>query len=44
MTVAVTLHNGKTIYPSYDPEHRKGIIEFYSNQFDNGLIQAWRIV
>ena len=44
MTIAVTLHDGKTLYPSYDPAYRAQLIEFYSNQFDNGLIQAWRIV
>lgn len=44
MTVKVMFQDGSVIYPSYDPEHRKSIIEFYSNLFENGEIVGWAIV
>jgi hypothetical protein len=44
MNVEVTLVDGTKIYPSYSPEHRKSVIEFYSTQFDKGLIMGWAIV
>ena len=44
MTVEITMHNGNVLTPSFDPEHKKAIIAFYSEQFEKGLIQAWRLV
>jgi hypothetical protein len=44
MRVEVMFHDGSTIYPSYDPEHRKGILEFYSNLFEKGEIMSWKVV
>lgn len=44
MTIEVILKDMSTIYPSYDPEHRKAIIEFYSNLFENGEIVGWKVV
>jgi hypothetical protein len=43
MNIEVILLDGTKIFPSYDPEHRKGVIEFYSDQFDKGLIMGWAI-
>jgi hypothetical protein len=44
MTVEVKFHDGSAIYPSYDPEHRKAILEFYANLFDKGEIASWKII
>jgi hypothetical protein len=44
MTVEVMFHDGSKIYPSYDPEHRKSILEFYAKLFDNGEILGWKVV
>jgi hypothetical protein len=44
MNMEITLLDGTNIYPSYDPEHRKGVLEFYADKFDKGLIMAWKVV
>jgi hypothetical protein len=44
MTVKVMFHDGSAIYPSYDPEHRKSILEFYANLFDKGEIMGWEVL
>jgi hypothetical protein len=44
MTIEVILKDMSTIYPSYDPEHRKEVIRYYSEQFELGNIVAWKIV
>jgi len=44
MTVEVMFHDGSAIYPSYDPEHRKTILEFYANLFDKGEIMSWKVI
>lgn len=44
MTIKVVLRDGTVLYPAYDPEHRKGVIEFYADKFEKGLIREWGIV
>lgn len=44
MTVEVILKDMTTIYPSFDPEHRKEVIRWYSEQFEAGRIVAWKIL
>jgi hypothetical protein len=44
MTIEVMLLDGHKIYPSYDPEHRKAILEFYADKFDKGLIMGWKVI
>jgi hypothetical protein len=44
MTIEVILKDMTKIYPSYDPEYRKGILEFYSNLFENGEIVGWKVI
>ena len=44
MTVEVMFQDGSKIYPSYDPEHRKAILEFYANLFENGEIVGWKVI
>lgn len=44
MNLEITLTDGSKLYPSYDPAHRKGVIEFYADKFDKGLITAWKII
>ena len=44
MTVEVMLTDGTTIYPSYDPEHRQSVLEFYASRFEQGLIMAWKVI
>jgi hypothetical protein len=38
------LLDGHKIFPSYDPEHRKAILEFYADKFDKGLIMGWKVI
>jgi hypothetical protein len=44
MTVEVMFKDGSAIYPSYDPEHRKSILEFYANLFESGEIMSWKVL
>lgn len=44
MTVEVMFKDGSAIYPSYDPEHRKSVLEFYTNLFDKGEIISWKVI
>jgi hypothetical protein len=44
MNLEIILKDGTTIYPSYDPEHKVGVIAFYKDLFDRGLITGWGIV
>lgn len=40
----IILKDGTTIYPAYDPEHKVGVVAFYKDLFDKGLINGWAIV
>jgi hypothetical protein len=44
MNIEVILKDMTRIYPSYSPEHRKGVIEFYANLFESGEIAGWKII
>ena len=44
MTVEVILKDGKRIYPSFDPEHRNGVLEYYSELFERGEIIYWGVM
>ena len=41
MNVTVALNDGSQIYPSYDPEHKDTVIEFYNNAVANHLITGY---
>lgn len=43
MKFIVTLNNGQTIEPIYDPVHANNLFEFYSNQYAKGEIAGWKV-
>lgn len=43
MNVAVKLNDGLVIHPSYDPEHKVGILEFYKERFLKKEIAAYKV-
>jgi|LakMenEpi02Jun12_1017388.scaffolds.fasta_scaffold00118_2 hypothetical protein len=44
MTLEVTLSNGTTIYPSFDPAHLEGVAYYYNEQYRIGFVKSWRVV
>lgn len=44
MNLEVILRDMTKIYPSYDPAHRKGVLAFYENLFNNGDIVGWKVI
>lgn len=44
MTVIVTMLNGGTIFPSFDPEHREAVAKFYEDAKAQGQITDYEIV
>jgi hypothetical protein len=41
MTVVITLNDGSKLSPSFDPEHKEGILTFYKNKADSYQIQNY---
>jgi len=44
MTIKVLLKSGETLSPSFDPEHKAKVIEFYQMMMDQGEILSWELV
>jgi hypothetical protein len=44
MNLEIILKDGTSIYPSYDPQHKAQVIEFYKEMFDKGQITGWAII
>jgi hypothetical protein len=44
MNIEVTLLDGSKLFPSYDPAHRKGVLAFYEDKFEKGLISGWKVL
>ena len=44
MNLEIILNDMTTIYPSYAPEHKAKVIEFYKDKFEKGLIAGWAII
>jgi hypothetical protein len=44
MNLEIILKDGTSIYPSYDPQHKDAIIEFYKARFEEGTITGWAII
>jgi hypothetical protein len=40
----ITLKDMSKIYPSYSPEHRQPVLEYYAKMFELGLIAAWKVI
>ena len=43
MKFVVTLNDGRTIEPIYEPFHAKHLVEFYTDKFSKGEIAGWKI-
>ena len=44
MTIKVLLKSGEFISPSFSPEHKAKVIEFYEMMMDRGEILSWELV
>lgn len=44
MTLEVTLLGGKTIYPTFQPEHLEGVAAYYNEQLRIGFVKAWKVI
>lgn len=44
MTLEVTLLGGKTIYPTFQPEHLEGVAAYYNEQLRIGFVKAWKVL
>jgi len=44
MKFVITLNDGQTIEPIYDPVHALTLFEFYNNLFSRGEIVSWQVV
>ena len=44
MTIKVLLKTGEFISPSFPPEHKAKVIEFYEMMMDKGEILSWELV
>lgn len=44
MTIEVILKDGSSIFPSFDPEHKEAVVEFYKGLYAKGLITGWGLV
>lgn len=40
----VMLRDGSVIYPSYAPEHRQPVLEFYAKLFESGELISWKVI
>ena len=44
MNLEIILNDMTKIYPSYDPQHKAQVIEFYKARFEEGSIAGWAII
>ena len=44
MTVKVELLDGKFIYPSFDPEHKDSVLDFYIAKLIAGEILSYEVI
>lgn len=44
MKFVITMNNGETIEPIYDPIHALTLFEFYRSLFAKGEIASWEVV
>lgn len=44
MTIKVLLKSGEFISPSFPPEHKAKVIEYYEMMMDRGEILSWELV
>ena len=44
MNMEIILKDGTKLYPSYAPEHRKPVLEYYANLFEIGELISWKVI
>jgi len=44
MNIEVILNDMTKLYPSYAPEHREPVLEYYAKMFEQGLIAGWKVI
>jgi hypothetical protein len=44
MNMEIILKDGSVIYPSYAPEHRQPVLEFYAKLFEQGELLSWKVI